>query len=170
MNSMTFATIKRTTALAAIIFLTVTMAFGQQKGNKSDTQKIKNNDPSEESIRAIAELRNKQKQKDSSSVKKNDHFVSTNPNEIVVSNLKGRELISVPTNMTDIEEEGMVIVEIVVDEKGNVIRSKPGLRGSTTASPKLWARARQASFLLKFSKSSGEKEQTGTYIFIFRLE
>jgi outer membrane biosynthesis protein TonB len=64
-----------------------------------------------------------------------------------------------------------VVVEIIVDEKGNVIKATPGQRGSTTQSSKLYAKARGAAKEVKFSPSpDGTKEQRGTYTFVFTLE
>lgn len=85
--------------------------------------------------------------------------------------LKGRSLLKKPDRMTDSEEEGIVVVEIVVDENGKVIEATAGARGSTTTSSKLYAKARGAAKEAKFSKSpDGIKEQRGTYTFVFTLE
>lgn len=85
--------------------------------------------------------------------------------------LKGRMLLKKPARMTDSQEEGIVVVEIIVDETGKVIKSTPGQRGSTTTSSNLYAKARQASLSAKFNPSpDGKKEQRGTYTFVFILE
>lgn len=85
--------------------------------------------------------------------------------------LKGRSLIKKPDRMTDSEQEGIVVVEIIVDEKGNVVKATPGQRGSTTQNAKLYAKARGAAKEAKFSPSpEGIKEQRGTYTFVFTLE
>jgi TonB family protein len=84
--------------------------------------------------------------------------------------LKGRSLLKKPDRMTDSEEEGKVIVEIIVDETGKVIKATPGLPGSTTTSSKLYAKARGAAKEAKFSPSPGTGDQRGTYTFVFTLE
>lgn len=85
--------------------------------------------------------------------------------------LKGRSLLKKPDRMTDSEEEGIVVVEIIVDETGKVVKATPGARGSTTTSSKLYAKARGAAKEAKFSPSpEGIKEQRGTYTFVFTLE
>jgi len=85
--------------------------------------------------------------------------------------LKGRKLMKKPDQMTDSQEEGTVVVEIIVDETGKVIKATPGQRGSTTTSSNLFAKARQAALSAKFDPSpEGIKEQRGTYSFVFVLE
>lgn len=85
--------------------------------------------------------------------------------------LKGRQLLKRPARMTDTEEEGIVVVEIIVDENGKVIKATPGQRGSTTTSASLYAKARLAAFQAKFNPSpDGITEQRGTYTFVFTLE
>lgn len=85
--------------------------------------------------------------------------------------LKGRLLVKKPERMSDSEEEGIVVVEIIVDETGKVIKATPGQRGSTTTSSKLFAKARLAALAAKFNPSAtGQKEQRGTYTFVFLLE
>lgn len=86
-------------------------------------------------------------------------------------NLAGRRLLKSPEQMTDTQEEGIVVVEIIVNSEGKVIKATPGKRGSTTNSAHLLAKARQAAFSAKFDPStSGVKEQRGTYTFVFLLE
>lgn len=85
--------------------------------------------------------------------------------------LKGRSLLKKPARMTDSEEEGIVVVEIIVDENGKVTKATPGGRNSTTTSARLYAKARGAAMEAKFSPSpDGAKEQRGTYTFVFTLE
>ena len=85
--------------------------------------------------------------------------------------LKGRLLIQRPAHMSDSQEEGIVVVEIIVNEDGKVVKATPGQRGSTTTSSNLYAKARQAALTVKFNPSpEGITEQRGTYTFVFRLE
>jgi protein TonB len=84
--------------------------------------------------------------------------------------LTGRSLERRPQRMTDSGEEGTVVVEIIVDETGKVIKATPGKRGSTTTSATLYAKARQAAMQAKFNPKEGVKEQRGTYTFVFTLE
>lgn len=85
--------------------------------------------------------------------------------------LRGRSLLKKPDQMSDSEEAGTVVVEIIVDETGKVIKAMPGQRGTTTTSSVLFAKARQAALSVKFNPSpEGIKEQKGTYTFVFVLE
>ena len=84
--------------------------------------------------------------------------------------LKNRKLLQRPQLLDNSQEEGTVVVEIIVDETGKVIEATPGQRGSTTTSAYLYTLARQASKTLKFNASSeGIHEQKGTSTFVFRL-
>lgn len=84
--------------------------------------------------------------------------------------LRGRKLLKRPELLDNSQEEGIVVVEILVDETGKVIDAIPGQRGSTTTSAYLYTLARQAAKTAKFNVSpDGAKEQKGTYTFEFRL-
>lgn len=85
--------------------------------------------------------------------------------------LRGRKLLERPQLLDNSQEEGVVVVEIIVDENGKVIDAVPGQRGSTTTSAYLYTLARQAAKTAKFNASpDGIKEQKGTYTFVFRLD
>lgn len=85
--------------------------------------------------------------------------------------LVGRTLLTKPEKLTDATDEGIVVVDITVDENGKVIDAKAGARGSTTFSQKLYSKAQLAAKQLKFNPSpDGKKEQHGTYKVIFTLE
>ncbi len=85
--------------------------------------------------------------------------------------LNGRTLLKKPGQINSVTEEGIVVVEIVVDEKGKVIKAIPGQRGSTTTSTQLYAIASQKAKEAEFNSSPDVlQEQHGTYTFVFRLE
>lgn len=85
--------------------------------------------------------------------------------------LNGRKLVQRPQLLDNSQEEGTVVVEIIVDETGKVIDATPGQRGSTTTSAYLYTLARQAAKTAKFNSSpDGSKEQRGTYTFVFKLD
>ena len=85
--------------------------------------------------------------------------------------LSGRKLLKRPDLLDESQEEGIVVVEIVVDQSGRVIDAIPGQRGSTTTSAYLYTLARQAAKTAKFSSSDdGVSEQHGTITIVFKLQ
>jgi len=84
--------------------------------------------------------------------------------------LKGRKIVKPPDIADNSQEEGTVIVAIVVDVNGKVISAEPGQRNSTTTSSMLWTIARQAALSTKFNPSpEGVAEQRTTMTFKFVL-
>jgi TonB family protein len=81
--------------------------------------------------------------------------------------LAGRNVKERPKLPTDMKEEGKVVVEITVDSEGNVTEANPNGRGTTTSSPMLKAKARQAAMATKFNPDSRYEEQHGTITIIF---
>ncbi len=81
--------------------------------------------------------------------------------------LAGRSMIKPPSLPKNITEEGKVVVEIVVDKNGNVIRAEANGRGTNTNSSNLKTIARQAAFATKFNVSGAEGEQKGTLTMVF---
>mgnify|MGYP005741834401 CR=1 FL=1 len=85
--------------------------------------------------------------------------------------LHGRTLVAKPKQIRNAKEGGIVVVEIIVNAAGKVIKATPGKRGTTTTSAQLFAMARQAALSAKFNPSTaGIREQRGTYTFVFTLE
>lgn len=95
---------------------------------------------------------------------------TTNGNRFATDNigvsLVGRKIIINPVISKDNKEQGKVVVEIVVDNNGNVVKANPNGRGTTTASSTLKQKAQQAAMSTKFNSSSIE-EQKGTITIIF---
>ncbi|MCD6018513.1 MAG: energy transducer TonB [Bacteroidetes bacterium] len=81
--------------------------------------------------------------------------------------LAGRAVVSPPPLSKDTKEEGKVVVEITVDKNGKVIKADPNGRGTTTSSPMLKAKARQAALATTFNVSGEFEEQKGTITIIF---
>ncbi len=84
--------------------------------------------------------------------------------------LKGRAVINPPKLPSDMNEEGKVVVEIIVDSNGNVIEANPNGRGTTTSSALLKGKAKQAAMAVKFNVDGKFEEQKGTITFIFSFE
>ncbi len=156
----------------------------------SEPPKTEEPKPSSELLNALAVLKNKKKREGKGEGDENTGGAGTGSKQGVGAgddtgrgnntpgyngkggyDLKGRMLLKKPAPMTDSQEEGIVVVEIIVDETGKVIKASPGQRGSTTTSSNLYAKARQAALSAKFNSSSeGKQEQRGTYTFVFILE
>lgn len=81
--------------------------------------------------------------------------------------LSGRSVMTPPVLSKDTKEEGKVVVEITVDKNGKVIKADPNGRGTTTSSPMLKAKARQAALATTFNVSGEFEEQKGTITIIF---
>jgi outer membrane biosynthesis protein TonB len=84
--------------------------------------------------------------------------------------LKGRAVINPPKLPSDMNEEGKVVVDIIVDSQGNVIDANPNGRGTTTSSALLKSKAKQAAMAVKFNVDGKFEEQKGTITFIFSFE
>ena len=81
--------------------------------------------------------------------------------------LAGASIMTPPVLSKDTKEEGKVVVEITVDKNGKVIKADPNGRGTTTSSPMLKAKARQAALATQFKVSGEFEEQKGTITIIF---
>ena len=66
--------------------------------------------------------------------------------------------------------QGVVVVEISVDKDGKVIKTRPGVKGSTTANKVLLDAAEKAARQTKFTPKPNVIEQTGTLTYIFKLQ
>ena len=85
-------------------------------------------------------------------------------------NLSGRAMLSSPQIKDNSQDEGKVVVDIIVDKYGKVLRATPGARGSTTTSPILYKKAKEAALSTKFNANpNAPEEQKGQMTFIFIL-
>lgn len=70
----------------------------------------------------------------------------------------------------DSQEEGIVVVDIIVDRTGRVLKAYPGAKGSTTTSAKLYRKAKEAALKTKFTpKPDAPLEQKGQIKYHFIL-
>ena len=84
--------------------------------------------------------------------------------------LAGRSMLSSPPIKDNSQEEGKVVVDIIVDKYGKVLRATPGARGSTTTSTVLYKKAKEAALKTKFNANpEAAFEQKGQMTFIFIL-
>jgi len=80
---------------------------------------------------------------------------------------RGKVSFKKPDNPT--QEDGNVVVDIVVDKYGKVIKATPGARGSTTANPILYKVVREAALMARFTPKIDAFDQKGTMTFVFIL-
>jgi outer membrane protein len=86
-------------------------------------------------------------------------------------NLSGRKMMSPPRITDNSQETGKVVVDIVVDKYGKVVRATPGARGSTTTSTYLYKLAQNAAIETKFDANpNASVQQNGSMTFVFVLE
>ena len=86
--------------------------------------------------------------------------------------LSGRSLVgSLPKPEYNIQEEGIVVVEITVDQNGKVVNATPILKGSTTQNSYLRQRATEAAMRAKFNPDpSAPSRQIGTITYHYVLD
>ncbi|MEQ8323070.1 MAG: energy transducer TonB [Vicingaceae bacterium] len=85
--------------------------------------------------------------------------------------LGGRSMVKRPDVRDDSQEEGKVVVDIVVDKYGKVVRANPGARGSTTTSALLYKIAKEAALSTKFDTNpQAPEQQKGQIVFTFLLK
>ncbi|MBR2947204.1 MAG: TonB family protein [Bacteroidales bacterium] len=94
-----------------------------------------------------------------------------NPNGAPTAKLQGRTIEGyLPVPEYTVQAEGNVVVNIHVDNFGNVIDATPGARGTTVFNSELLDAARKAALKAKFNTSeSAPAIQQGTITYIFRL-
>ncbi len=89
----------------------------------------------------------------------------------IITNLKGRTAQSLPKPEYPSQKEGRVVVEVTVDNKGNVTKAVAGVRGSTTLDNQLLRAAEKAALNAKFDVNPGAPaSQIGTITYIFKLQ
>ena len=84
-------------------------------------------------------------------------------------NLKGRSIVgSLPKPAYEVREGGTVVVQIKVDQYGNVTEAVPGVDGTTITDAGLWNACRNSAMKTHFNTSAGAPVvQTGTITFEF---
>ncbi|WP_196892072.1 energy transducer TonB [Aureivirga marina] len=83
--------------------------------------------------------------------------------------LSGRKALKTPKKKPECSETGTVVIRIIVDSSGNVIKADFLAEGSDNSSKCLIEPARQAALATKFNEDSqGRKKQIGKIIYHFR--
>lgn len=95
-----------------------------------------------------------------------------NANGEPTARLQGRSVKGfLPHPSYDVEKSGTVVVEIIVDNYGNVINATAGAVGTTVTDKNLWKAAEEAARQAKFNTSStAPAAQKGTITYVFRLK
>lgn len=84
--------------------------------------------------------------------------------------LNGRSLVSKGQVKQDCNQEGRVVVKIVVDRNGNVVSATPGVKGTTNNDPCLLDPAKKTAFKHKWNlDSNAPNQQVGFVVVNFKL-
>jgi outer membrane biosynthesis protein TonB len=86
-------------------------------------------------------------------------------------NLADRKIKQLPVIEDNSKSVGKVVVKIIVNRNGDVIKAMPGQVGSTTTEAALLQKAKEGALRTKFSaRSDGQEEQYGTMTFVFKFK
>lgn len=84
--------------------------------------------------------------------------------------LNGRSLVNKGKVPQECNEEGRVVVKIVVDRNGRVVSATPGVKGSTNTHPCLMEPAKKTAFLHQWNlDSNAPNQQVGFVVVNFKL-
>lgn len=84
--------------------------------------------------------------------------------------LKGRSLVTKGKVQQECNEDGRVVVKIVVDRNGKVIKATPGVKGTTNNAQCLLEPARKTAFMHKWNlDSNAPSQQIGFVVVNFKL-
>lgn len=88
------------------------------------------------------------------------------------AHVKGRNVVgSLPKPSYGTQAQGTVVVQVKVDQYGNVTEAIPGAEGTTVTDKTLWAAARSAAMKTHFNMDAAAPAvQTGTITYIFKLK
>ncbi len=88
------------------------------------------------------------------------------------AHVKGRNVVgTLPKPSYGTQTEGIVVVQVQVDQYGTVKEAVPGAEGTTATDKKLWAAARNAALKAHFNMDANAPAvQTGTITYIFKLK
>lgn len=88
------------------------------------------------------------------------------------AHVKGRNVVgSLPKPSYTTQVEGIVVVQVKVDQYGTVTEAIPGAEGTTVTDKTLWNAARSAALKAHFNQSANAPAlQTGTITYIFKLK
>ncbi len=92
-------------------------------------------------------------------------------NKGISFSLKGRNPRFLPKPEYNLQLSGIVVVEVTVDQDGNVVKANPGIKGSTILDATLLNAAQKAALKAKFDvKHNAPTYQKGTITYHFILQ
>lgn len=84
--------------------------------------------------------------------------------------LGNRNVVTMPKPKYDCNEQGIIVVNISVDQSGRVIAAEPGVKGTTNTAACLLKRAKEAALKTKFNPdNNAPSKQVGSIIYNFLL-
>lgn len=84
--------------------------------------------------------------------------------------LKGRSLVNKGKVQQECNQEGRVVVKIVVDRSGKVVSAEPGVKGTTNTHPCLMGPAKATAFMHQWNlDSKAPSQQVGFVVVNFKL-
>lgn len=84
--------------------------------------------------------------------------------------LAGRTNVSLPRPTYSSNQQGKIVVKIVVNQQGRVIRAEAPAQGSTIANSGMVEQARQAALKARFNADpNAPEEQSGTITYIYKI-
>ena len=84
--------------------------------------------------------------------------------------LGGRRALNKERMIQDCNESGLVVVQIEVNQSGQVTKATPGVKGTTNSAACLLDPARRAALATRFnSDSKAPARQVGTIVYNFKL-
>ena len=96
---------------------------------------------------------------------------STQDEQGISFSLEGRSITQYPSVEDQSQKRGKVVVEITVNERGQVIKAVPGVRGSTVTDRQLKKLAKKAALETEFNENqNGPKRQVGKMTINFKLQ
>lgn len=84
--------------------------------------------------------------------------------------LNGRKMVQKPVINEKSQDQGKVVVKIIVDRNGKVTKATAGERGTTATSAYLFRISEEAALKTKFDANPATEEQVGTMTFTYKLE
>lgn len=100
----------------------------------------------------------------------NGNGTGGNSGVAIKSGLKGRKINKYPSFEDDFNENAKIVVDISVDNQGNVSLASINPKGTTTTNKKMWGIALKKAKEIKLNPSTLDDSETGSLLFVFKLK